>query len=184
MIFHCIADGIGKQAELVKYLVTVLGIPVGVGTLLLEYRWRRRHFAAGMIREWSDHTAKHRAAIEKAIPKIFDKDADVDRFNEKRAREIYNQTDPSDQSGDLKRHLIELLNYCEFVSVTYDMKVADKSVIQRSFSTAMCMLHRALHAYIKVMTERRNGNPWQPFCDLCESWEPGVHDKLTKQGMA
>lgn len=58
--------------------LTLIGLLVASLALLANaygirelHTLNRRHFAAEMIRDWNEHSSKHKAAIESAFPKLF-----------------------------------------------------------------------------------------------------------------
>lgn len=157
-------------------LLTAASFAVAALSLIREFRWRRRQYALDMMRDWSTNTAPHRDALEREYPGLFDDEEGVEpvRLPIAEAERIFRVPAGANQRAEVKRHVIELLNYCEFIAVAYARRVAHRSIIEESFRGACLLLHDRLHPYIEVSTQHRRGrNPWAPFCDLADRWSVG-----------
>lgn len=160
--------------DAVGWILTLTGVSLALVQLRWEYRWRRRQYAVDMGSAWNEHTAAHREAIEQAFPGLLDvesKRADV-AVSRERAEELYFASSANRADSDLNRHIIELLNYCEYVAISYANDVSDRTVIEGSFKEALLQWHRGLRHYITVTTKIRAYNPWLPFCEVVSQWDP------------
>ena len=83
--------------------LTTIGLFVASFALLANaygirelHRWNRLHFAAEMIRDWEERSSKHKAAIESAFPKLFNKEGPMSArppLTPEEARLIYFSTE-------------------------------------------------------------------------------------------
>src|SRR5690348_16560007 len=104
-----------------QILVTLGGFVFAILQLRAEYRWRRQQYAVNMVAEWNNHTAAHRKGIEQALPGLMDRQGpnkDVD-LTADMAEQLYFAKHTDKDLWVLKGHCIELLNYCEYIAVSY-----------------------------------------------------------------
>src|SRR5262249_51650739 len=131
------------------------------------------------LSEWNAHTAPYRRGIDEVFPGLLDTQgprANVD-LTKKRAHELYD-AEPSSKDLVVKCHLIELLNYCEYVAVSFQREVGDRKILEESFQETLRRWHYELSPFIEVTKERRGYNPWRPFSKFIESLPTSTSDSL------
>jgi hypothetical protein len=175
-----------NSIEIIKTIIQILGFSIsGIG-LFLAYRtlkanhdWNRRNFAAQAIEKWSSQSLIHRKAIEKTYPGLYDhqENDDLKVLSVEEAEKIYKCTF-NDECWEIRFHILELLNYFEYISVAYNNKVADQVMIEKSFKNALIKWHRLLSHFIEVVEKYRKNNPWKPYSDLVNKWKAeGIVDR-------
>jgi len=161
-------------------IISICILAVGaIGTLIaafLVYRtlksnhdWQRREYALNIVRDWNINTSAHWQALERVFPHLRDVDRTggiVTELTKQQAKEIYT-CDPDDKMNwDLRYHVIELLNYLEFVSMVYIQKVADKEIIETCLKDAMIKYYDILKNVIDVVETCEGYLPWTPYSTL------------------
>jgi len=133
--------------------VTTCGFLIVILQLWLEYRWRRNQYAVSMLAEWNRHTAEHRDAIDRAYPGLLDVAGprNTTHLSSAEAAALYESTSArAAELHTIERHIIELLNYCEFVAVSAGYRVAARRILDRSFLRTLHVWHHELLPYIHV----------------------------------
>jgi hypothetical protein len=157
----------------VGVVVTAVGFGFAVWQLHKEYGWRRQQYAVNMLAEWNEQTAPLRRGIDEMFTGLLDKHGPrqkVDLTAEK-AHKIYD-ADQGTPEWQVKCHLLELLNYCEYVAVSFKRNVGDHAILEQSFQETLRRWHDELIAFIEVTIERRGYNPWKPFSEFVASLTP------------
>jgi hypothetical protein len=151
-----------------QFIVTTLGFLTVIVQLGLEYRWRRRQYAVNMLAEWNTHTADHREAIDRAYPGLLDVSGPQStiHMSPAQAQALYDATASVEPNlFATERHVIELLNYCEFVAISGLHKVAARAILEASFLSTLHVWYHELLPYVTVTKAHRGYNPWQPLDD-------------------
>lgn len=151
---------------------TAIGIFLAWLALRSNHEWNRRYNALKIIDEWNPRTGEHRKAIEKSLPGIFDidpKTKEVIELDINKAKNIY-ECNPNDDHWQLRFHLMEVLNYFEFVSSSYLNGVADSLIIETSLRPPMLKWYKVLRNFIEYMNEIRGYKVWKPYEDVVNLW--------------
>jgi hypothetical protein len=152
-------------------------------TLRANHDWNRRQFAIKMIENWNKATSEHRRAIEKSIPGLVDVDKKSHKVIEltmERATQIYLSKPGDNVDWELRFHMIELLNYFEFVATAYLNHVGDRKIIEESFKDTLINQETIYKNFVKVVGENRGYEPWKPYTDLVNRWKT-VHRWLRRK---
>ena len=153
---------------------TLIGAWYVYKTLRANHDWQRRQYAIDIFREWNANTAKHAQAIERAFPHIRDVDRTTGKSNEitkEQAKRIYTCDMSDAKNWELRFHIIELLNYLEFVTTAYSHNVADKTIILSSLKNPLVAWHNILKNFIETVNLCEDYKPWQPFSAVVNEWE-------------
>lgn len=168
--------------ETIKILIQILGFGASAIGLFLAYKtlkanheWNRRQFAAQLLEKWSSQSVIHRKAIEKHYPGLYDhqKDDALKVLIPEQCEEIYKSTSSNEELWNLRFHLIELLNYFEYIAVSYNNNVGDREMIEKSFKCTLIKWNHLLTHFVATVKNHRKYNPWQPFTALANFWEHG-----------
>lgn len=172
-----------ETARNIASLFTPVAVALAAGSLFKEYRWRRKQMCLTMLAEWNKHTADHRERIHAAFPGLLSGQGNLNFKTH--AAEILAGTFTDATSSDtdssansdatlnppldaallrdprLRRSIIELLNYCEYISVAYLNEIADIRLMEKSMMSAIDEWYEALKPFVVKRTEVRGRNPWQ-----------------------
>ncbi len=157
-----------NAVQFLQFIVTTLGFITVIVQLALEYRWRRRQYAVNMLAEWNTHTADHREAIDRAYPGLLDVSGprSTVHMSPNQAQALYDSTATAAPAlFATERHVIELLNYCEFVAIAGRHNVAASAILEASFLNTLHVWYHELSSYVAVTKAHRGYNPWQPLDD-------------------
>ncbi len=103
----------------------------------------RKQLAVQMLAEWNRNTADHRAAIDLAYPGQLDdthpSQGGGPRLDEAEAKRLHDAGTQNPDDIQVRGHVMQLLNYCEYVAVAAQQGAADPQVVAGSFEGA---LHR------------------------------------------
>jgi hypothetical protein len=173
------------RLPLLTAAIAAAGFTMTTLQLKAEYRWRRKQLAVQMLAEWNRNTAEHRLGLDRVYPGVLDgtgpasgawptlDDAEAARLHEAEPKRA--QPDQPDLIA-VRGHIMQLLNYAEYVAVAAQQGAADPDVIAGSFDGALHRMYHALYPYMRHVTEHRRRNPWQPFEDyargVCEARTP------------
>jgi len=156
------------------YIGTLIGGWYAFVTLKANHDWQRRQYAMEIFRGWNDNTADHAQAIENAFPHIRDVDRTTGKVNEitkEHAKRIYTCDFGDTKNWQLRFHIIELLNYLEFVAVAYSQGVADKQIILDSLKSPLIKWHDILKNFIETVSLCEGYEPWKPYIDVVAEWQ-------------
>jgi hypothetical protein len=155
------------RLQLVQIVVTTCGFVFAILQLRSEYKWRRKQIALNMLAEWNNRTGTHRRGIEEELPGLLDADGpDKDvTLSCEQAEEIYFARHGA-KNWNLKIHIDELLNYCEYIAVSYENQIGDRSIIKGSLCNRLARWYKELEPYVIVTEAKLNYNPWKPLSDL------------------
>lgn len=130
--------------------------------LNIEYAWRRKQFAMNVLAEWNSRTGTYRRGIEETLPGLLDASGQSPerRITRDLAKEIY-LSDKAGKYWALRGHIVELLNYCEYIVVCYDKHVGDQDILKNSLFETLKRWYFELSHYMIVATEERKYNPWE-----------------------
>jgi len=149
-------------------IATTVGFGWGLFTLHKDYDWRRQQFALNMLAEWNRHTAEKREIIHRHYRRLLHARVDDGQthddsaaFTHDAATALYNTTDP--QQLELRRAMIEVLNYCEYIAVAYCRRVADPEIVKASIVETISDWYVALAPLIAVRYQHRRRDPWSPL---------------------
>jgi hypothetical protein len=158
--------------QAVQITVTLGGFAFAIWQLRREYRWRRKQFALHILAEWNEKTDKHRRGVEEGLPGLLDADPEesVSEVTEERAEAIY-RAKRGDTDRELRTHIVELLNYGEYVAVSYAERVGDRKILMESFGRTITRWYRQLEPYVRVTARHRGFNPWQPLGKFVADFE-------------
>jgi hypothetical protein len=178
-----------KIIEWIKIVIQILGFGATSVGLFLAYRslkanynslranhdWNRRQYATQIIEKWSSQSLSHRKAIEKEHPGLYDqkRPCDLKVIDSKFAKQIY-ECKPTDANWEIRFHILELLNFFEYVSVAYINKVADNKMIENSLKNVLLKWYRILYFFIEYVKYNRGYDPWKPYCDLMKVWDASI----------
>lgn len=152
--------------QALQVVVTVGGFAFAIWQLRSEYRWRRRQFALQMLSEWNEKTDPHRRGVERGLPGLLNAvrgDAPTELTSE-RAEAIY-RARQGDPDWELRTHIVELLNYGEYVAVSYDKRVADREILAESLCRTVTRWYRQLKPYVLATERHRGFDAWKPLSD-------------------
>ena len=92
-----------NKQEALRTWLTAIGLFVAALALFANaygirevHEWNRRHFAAGMIKDWNEQSNNHKAAIENAFPRLFKNEGPLEQrspLTPAEARLIYFSTE-------------------------------------------------------------------------------------------
>jgi hypothetical protein len=101
---------------------------------------------------------------KEGLPGLLDADPEesVAKVTEERAEAIY-RAKRGDTDRELRTHIVELLNYGEYVAVSYAERVGDRKILMASFGRTITRWYRQLEPYVRVTARHRGFNPWQPI---------------------
>ncbi|HEV7671731.1 MAG TPA: hypothetical protein VGS22_24680 [Thermoanaerobaculia bacterium] len=131
-----------------------------------EYSWRRKQNAVGMLAEWNRQTGDHRVGIDRFFPGLLDTAGPRSEvsLSEEEASDLYLSTyRGSPELFDTKRHIEEILNYCEFIAVSALNDVADLDILAGSFFATIHVWYHELEPYIRVAKYHQGYDPWTPL---------------------
>jgi len=156
-----------SQIDKITSLVALVSIPIALWVFQDGHDWNRREYAANMIAEWNEQTGDHRKIIEKYKPGLIDIDSsgNIVEITKAEAREIY-KSKPNDPKWEVRFSIIELLNYMEFISMSYFHRTGDQLMIEESYAQFLVPLHDTLKNFIDVVKEERGYDPWKPYLDF------------------
>jgi hypothetical protein len=144
-------------------------------TLKSNHDWQRRQYALDLLRDWNANTNDHSQAIEKAFPGIRDVDkttGKVTEISKERAKKIYTSDPVKDENDFLLRfHIIQLLNYLEFVVASYNVNVADEEVIMSTMKNPIVRWATILNNFLDVVEMCEGYQPWGPLRKAIKDWE-------------
>jgi hypothetical protein len=148
----------------VGVIVTAGGFGFAVWQLRREYRWRRQQYAVNMLAEWNDRTAPLRRGIDAALPGLLDEFQSKKglELNLEIAKRIYD-AGAGTPDWEVKSNLIDLLNYCEYVAVSFQCQVGDNVILASAFQNTLVRWHETLAAFIEVTVARRGYDPWGEY---------------------
>lgn len=164
--------GLVAWLQALQVVVTVGGFAFAIWQLRAEYRWRRRQFALQMLSEWNEKTDPHRRGVERGLPGLLD----ASRVEEPaeltldRAETIY-RARQGNPDWDLRTHIIELLNYSEYVAVSYEKRVADRAILADSLCRTIARWYARLEPYVLVTERHRGFDAWQPLSETVAELE-------------
>jgi hypothetical protein len=107
------------------------------------------------------------------FPNLFDLDKQRQipvELTKQKAVEIYTATPQNNDYWDVRHHIAELLNFCEFVTTAYTQRVADEQTIDRSLKQSLRRIADTLKNYLEVVQERRGYQPWKPYLEVISTW--------------
>ena len=158
--------------------IGVIGALIGAflvyRTLTSNHDWQRREYALNIIREWNSNTSERWQAIEEKFPHLRDVDrtgGKVTELTKQQAKDIYTCEPSNEESWKLRYHLVELLNYLEYVALSYSQNVSDQQIIEVCLKDAMIKYHDILKNVIEVVEICEGYLPWEPYTKLVESWK-------------
>ncbi len=143
-------------------------------TLKSNHDWQRREYAQNIIRDWNANTSKHWQALEDVFPHLRDVDVTsgkVTELTKQQAKEIYTCEKTDEINWNLRYHIVELLNYLEFVSMSYTQQVADNYIIETCVRDTMTKYYDLLKNVIEVIEVCEGYQPWKPYVDLVSKWK-------------
>jgi hypothetical protein len=152
----------------IQVLVPTLGFLAVFYQLASDYFWRRRHYAVNMVAEWNNQTSKYRRDIDSCYPGILEQSGPQEHvyLPREEAAKVFDSL-PKDAGRFAAKHdITELLNYCEYISVSYRNDVANKKILLESFLETLHLWHHQLLPFMRIAAERRTYNPWAPFSDF------------------
>lgn len=148
------------------FIVAAAALWRGAFTLRQEYAWRRRQLAINILAAWNDNTAEHRHEISRHLPGVLDRDARRTSLDDVEATQLYVATKEDKERFETRRHIIELLNYCEYVTVAYQKGVADPAILDNSVIATVVDYYTALEPFVRVRTVKRGRDPWAALSDF------------------
>jgi len=153
---------------------TLIGAFLVYRTLVSNHDWQRREYAMNILREWNNNTTEHWRVIEGVFPHLRDVDRTGGRITEltkQQAKDIYTCEPSNNKYWELRYHIVEMLNYLEYVGMSYSQNVADQYIIKCSLKEAMIKYHDILKNMIDVVEICEGYTPWEPYIKLVESWK-------------
>jgi hypothetical protein len=154
---------------------TLVGAWLVYRTLQANHDWQRRQYAIDIVRDWNKNTNGHSFAIEDAFPGIRDIDKTTGKVNEiskERAKKIYVSNPTTDKADfELRFHIIQLLNYLEYVVTAYNSKVADEAVIVEAMKNPIVRWVIILNNFLDVVEMCEGYQPWGPLRATVKDWE-------------
>lgn len=168
--------------QALQVVVTVGGFGFAIWQLRSEYRWRRREFALHMLAEWNDKTAAHHRGIEAGLPGLLDA-SPTDASSEltpARAEAVY-LARRGDPDWDLRTHIVELLNYSEYVAVAYVKRVGDREIMADSLCRTVARWYRRLEPYVAVTGGHRGFDPWRSLSAAAQELERAAESSAGKR---
>ena len=152
---------------------TLVGAFLVYRTLVCNHDWQRREYGLNLLRDWNANTSKHWQVIEQVFPHLRDVDrtgGKVTELTKQQAKEIYTCEPSNSDCWELRYHLVEMLNYLEYVAMSYSQKVSDQEIIESCLKDAMIKYHDILKNLIDVVESCEGYLPWEPYTALVESW--------------
>ena len=162
-------ESVTNFAQRLESFWTAIGLALTASALLYDHAWRRKHYAMEMAHEWNTSTAKHRRVITTKYPTLLDKKHDEPPEIDYGTAILIRR-----REHKLNDHIIQHLNYCEYVALSHLETVARRRIIARSFVPSLIRWHNALSEYIVVTIDARGYNPWQALCDF-------AHEKYSEE---
>jgi hypothetical protein len=158
--------------QALQIVVTVGGFGFAIWQLRSEYRWRRRQFALHVLAEWNEKTDAHRRGVEQGLPGLLDaaSEGSPPVLTEERAEAIYCARS-GDPDRELRTHIVELLNYAEYVAVSYAERVGDRRILLVSLGRTVTRWYRQLRPYVLVTAKHRGFDPWKPLDEFVRELE-------------
>jgi hypothetical protein len=159
-------------------IVTAIGVTVAYSALRANHDWNRRSAAAELLEQWNVRTGPHRKAIERMRPGLLDVvNGQLTQLTIPEAEEVY-KSQPEDPNWELRFHIIELLNYFEYIAAVYRGAVADARMVEASFKRPILRYHDVLLENFIAVFKRERGmgqdeKPWGPFHDMVAEWNRG-----------
>ena len=168
---------------LVGVIGTLIGAFLVYKTLTSNHDWQRREYALNVIKDWNKNTSEHWQAVEKKFPHLRDVDrtgGKVTELTKQQAKDIYT-CEPSDlDCWQLRYHLVELLNYLEYVALSYNQNVSDQDIIETCVKDAMIKYHDILKNVIEIVEMCEGYLPWEPYTKLVENWKTKYYPSRSK----
>lgn len=153
---------------------TLIGAFLVYRTLKCNHDWQRREYAINLIRDWNIHTSKHWQVLEGVFPHLRDVDrtgGTVTEITKQQAKDIYTCEPDNTRYWELRYHLVEMLNYLEYVSMSYEQKVADQEIVETSLKDIMIKYYDILKNLIDVVETCEGYLPWEPYTALIGKWK-------------
>ena len=152
--------------------------------LRASHDWERRKYVLNMVRDWNLNTGDHARAIEDVFPHIRDVDrtsGHTAELTKEMCKQIYTCAPNNKNYWEVRFHLIELLNYFEFIAIAYFQNVADREIVTSSFKGPMLKWHDILKNFVDVVHTCEGYEPWKPYTDVISEWRSVVpaHRKPT-----
>jgi len=76
-------------------------------------------------------------------------------------------------------HLIELMNYADFVASAYINQVADRQIVMTTFKDPLSKWYEILSNFIEVVEICEGYQPWPQYTQVVGEWK-NVQPKLRK----
>jgi hypothetical protein len=154
--------------------IGTVGSLIGVCFIYLSPRanhdWQRREYAMNILRDWNTNTGAHWLEIEKVFPHLRDVDRTGGKQTEltkQQSKEIYTCTSEN-KYWNVRFHLIELLNFGDFIGSAYLQQVADKQIVTRSVREPLMKWHEILRNFIEVVETCEGYQPWPQYPAVSE----------------
>jgi|GEM_PF-6979021 len=199
----------GSLSALAAGLTAATGLLRAVEHRTYESKQARRRQALEMLREWNQQTASARSTLERALPGLYDQCQRLSREeaihlyrgsaearpalpSSQRPSPTYDRLDcaSADTVSEVREHIVELLNYFEYVSSAYLKQAADRDILRESFAGTMVRYYCILGEFMAREKEQTGRNPWAPYTEFVESMlaerrsqqmndqDPGIRDCL------
>ncbi len=162
---------------------TLIGAFLVYKTLVSNHDWQRREYALNLVKEWNENTSGHWQAIENKYPHLRDVDrtgGEVTELTKQQAKDIYTCEPSDEECWKIRYHFIELLNYLEYVGMSYTQNVSDHKIIEACLKDAMIKYHDILINVIDVIDTCEGYLSWEPYIKLVENWKTTYYPSREK----
>ena len=153
---------------------TLVGAVLVYRTLVSNHDWKRREYAMNIIGDWNNNTTEHWQIIEPVFPHLRDVDrtsGEITELTKQQAKDIYTCEPSNNKYWELRYHIVEMLNYLEYVGMSYSQNVADQYIIESCLKEAMIKYYDIFKNLIEVVEICEGYSPWEPYTKLVESWK-------------
>ena len=153
---------------------TVIGIWFVYTTLRANHDWQRREYAMNIIRDWNVNTARHWEAIEDVFPHLRDVDrtgGQVTELTKQETKEIYTCDPDNEKYWKVRFHLVELMNYSDFIASAYLQQVADKQIVIENVMDPLIKWYDILKNFIEAVEICEGYQPWPQYVHVVSEWQ-------------
>jgi len=143
-----------------------------IRTLRADHDWRRREFSLNLNSKWLEMKGKSAIEIEKEFPHIryTGMNNEKHELSREKAIEVYNEVNDR-PTYELRNHIINLLNFMDFIAQAYFNGVADRQILDSSMKFSILSWYKSLEHFVEVVQEQENTRYWGKLQDLILIWQ-------------
>ncbi len=163
---------IEAQVGLLALLVAIFGAALSywsAETSSAQLLRERRLYAADVVKQWDEMTRGHKSEVEKHFPGLYSTTGAA--ISKDKARELYAAGNSDSPNYHVRRAIVSLLNYFEFIGLACEWEIADRQVIDRSLRSPMKRWYDILKPFLAVYEQERGTCIWGPYENLVAEWE-------------